>query len=178
MYFGIRSQGGGGMIYSLYFIILVLFGNYTLLNVFLAIAVDNLANAQELTAAEEEQEEEDKEKQQQELVKEMEALQLMGGGDGSPPKVEICPPSPTNNFKGKNSKKEEEKKTDDDDDMTGPKPMLPYSSMFIFSPTNPVRRGAHYVVNMKYFDFFIMIVISLSSIALAAEDPVDEESTR
>lgn len=49
------------MIYSLYFIILVLFGNYTLLNVFLAIAVDNLANAQELTAAEEEQEEEDKE---------------------------------------------------------------------------------------------------------------------
>ena len=40
------------MIYSLYFIILTLFGNYTLLNVFLAIAVDNLANAQELTAAE------------------------------------------------------------------------------------------------------------------------------
>jgi hypothetical protein len=31
---------------------------------------------------------------------------------------------------------------------------------------------------MKYFDFFIMVVISLSSIALAAEDPVDEESTR
>ncbi len=41
-----------GMIYSLYFIVLTLFGNYTLLNVFLAIAVDNLANAQELTAAE------------------------------------------------------------------------------------------------------------------------------
>ena len=53
------------MIYSLYFIILVLFGNYTLLNVFLAIAVDNLANAQELTAAEEEQEEEDKEVKQE-----------------------------------------------------------------------------------------------------------------
>lgn len=64
MYQGIKSQSqtqGGGMIYALYFIILVLFGNYTLLNVFLAIAVDNLANAQELTAAEEEQEEEDKE---------------------------------------------------------------------------------------------------------------------
>ena len=55
MYQGIESQGGhrSGMIYSLYFIILTLFGNYTLLNVFLAIAVDNLANAQELTAAEE-----------------------------------------------------------------------------------------------------------------------------
>lgn len=64
MYYGIQSQGGhkkGGMVYALYFIVLVLFGNYTLLNVFLAIAVDNLANAQELTAQEEEQEEEDKE---------------------------------------------------------------------------------------------------------------------
>ena len=39
MYQGIESQGGhrSGMIYSLYFIILTLFGNYTLLNVFLAI---------------------------------------------------------------------------------------------------------------------------------------------
>ena len=57
MYHGIESQGGhrSGMIYALYFIILTLFGNYTLLNVFLAIAVDNLANAQELTAAEENQ---------------------------------------------------------------------------------------------------------------------------
>uniref|UniRef100_A0A669CCU4 Voltage-dependent calcium channel type A subunit alpha-1 n=1 Tax=Oreochromis niloticus TaxID=8128 RepID=A0A669CCU4_ORENI len=51
MYNGIRSQGGvkSGMWSSVYFIVLTLFGNYTLLNVFLAIAVDNLANAQELT---------------------------------------------------------------------------------------------------------------------------------
>uniref|UniRef100_A0A8C1SZ74 Calcium channel, voltage-dependent, R type, alpha 1E subunit b n=1 Tax=Cyprinus carpio TaxID=7962 RepID=A0A8C1SZ74_CYPCA len=56
MYNGIRSQGGVqyGMWSSIYFIVLTLFGNYTLLNVFLAIAVDNLANAQELTKAEEE----------------------------------------------------------------------------------------------------------------------------
>ena len=61
MYQGIESQGGhrSGMIYSLYFIILTLFGNYTLLNVFLAIAVDNLAIAQELTAAEEQAENEE-----------------------------------------------------------------------------------------------------------------------
>jgi hypothetical protein len=41
-----------------------------------------------------------------------------------------------------------------------------------------IRRAAHWVVNLRYFDFFIMIVISLSSIALAAEDPVVEDSTR
>ncbi|XP_048506528.1 voltage-dependent calcium channel type A subunit alpha-1 isoform X25 [Athalia rosae] len=179
MYHGINSQGGHkkGMMYSLYFIILVLFGNYTLLNVFLAIAVDNLANAQELTAAEEEQEEEDKEKQMQELEKEMEALQM--GADGTAPNMEICPPSPTQNFKsGKGRKQASEEKKEDADEDTGPKPMLPYSSMFILSPTNPIRRGAHWVVNLRYFDFFIMVVITLSSIALAAEDPVVETSTR
>lgn len=77
MYQGIEAQEGN-MVYSLYFIVLMLFGNYTLLNVFLAIAVDNLANAQELTAAEEEQAEENKEKQALELVKEMEALKMEG----------------------------------------------------------------------------------------------------
>lgn len=31
---------------------------------------------------------------------------------------------------------------------------------------------------MQYFDFFIMVVIGLSSIALAAEDPVVDNSVR
>ncbi|XP_047738439.1 voltage-dependent calcium channel type A subunit alpha-1 [Hyalella azteca] len=180
MYQGIKSQGGTtstGMIYSMYFIILVVFGNYTLLNVFLAIAVDNLANAQELTAAEEEKEEEDKEKQQAEMEKELEALQQSAAGDG-PPTVEISPPSPRS---GDAKKIDASKDADPDIDFAddsglGPRPMLPYSSMFILSPTNPIRRAAHWVVNLRYFDFFIMVVISLSSMALASEDPVEEGS--
>lgn len=39
-----------------------------------------------------------------------------------------------------------------------------------------MRRAAHWIVNLSFFDLFIMFVISLSSIALAAEDPVDEKS--
>ncbi|XP_022239678.1 voltage-dependent calcium channel type A subunit alpha-1-like isoform X4 [Limulus polyphemus] len=226
MYRGIESQGGihGGMIYSLYFIILVLFGNYTLLNVFLAIAVDNLANAQELTAAEEEEAEEDKERNQEELEKEMADFYANNSGI-DPPQVNICPPSPQNTSErksrqfnydqdnSKNSKRSQEKldkeidkrslneheqmnenielsededednphnedEEEKDDAITGPKPMLPYSSMFILSPTNPIRRAAHYIVNLRYFDLFIMIVISLSSITLAAEDPVVEDSEK
>ncbi|XP_040175650.1 voltage-dependent calcium channel type A subunit alpha-1-like isoform X2 [Anopheles arabiensis] len=175
MYLGINSQGGheSGMIYSLYFIILTLFGNYTLLNVFLAIAVDNLANAQELTAAEEQQQERDKEKQQMELEKEMEALQK--AKDGTPTTED----AEAEKEKEKESKKEEKKEEEPEEEAPeGPKPMLPYSCMFIFSSTNPMRRAAHWVVNLRYFDFFIMIVISLSSIALAAEDPVQEDSPR
>ena len=43
--------------YCTYFIFLTLFGNYTLLNVFLAIAVDSLGQAQEMTALEEKEKE-------------------------------------------------------------------------------------------------------------------------
>ncbi|KAL8580522.1 hypothetical protein ACOMHN_054677 [Nucella lapillus] len=272
MYNGIRAHGGihqHGMIFSSYFIILVLFGNYTLLNVFLAIAVDNLANAQELTAAEEEQaEEEEIERQQAELGKDLgDPLALGTPGKGGPPQVNICPPSPQNNediktgnfnyfpfstgnridinLSQNNLKDNRDKKMpgmdtdasrtnaivarnvgDDNSDAassssstidiqppanitnnaiedesdgggggsSGPKPMLPYSSMFIFGPTNPIRRFCHFVinlryfdlirrfchfvVNLRYFDLFIMIVICASSVALAAEDPVREDSQR
>lgn len=57
MYNGIESFGGVGTIgvlVSVYFIVLFICGNYILLNVFLAIAVDNLADAESLTNAEKE----------------------------------------------------------------------------------------------------------------------------
>ncbi|XP_053380538.1 voltage-dependent calcium channel type A subunit alpha-1-like isoform X4 [Mercenaria mercenaria] len=245
MYSGIRSGGGiegYGMVFSSYFIILVVFGNYTLLNVFLAIAVDNLANAQELTA-----DEEDSEVAREEIISMLnesvsmnlrrdeigKAMENHFGTQpgGGPPPINICPPSPQNNDETKignfayisfsntkldtnlsqnnlkdnlnkevmvnmrsggtpNRDREVEstrsssidlprQNTNASQDEPGfgqPKPMLPYSSMFIFGPTNPIRRFCHFVVNLRYFDLFIMIVISASSIALAAEDPVDEHS--
>ncbi|XP_036357316.1 muscle calcium channel subunit alpha-1-like isoform X3 [Octopus sinensis] len=61
MYNGIKAYGGVrnvGVLVCLYFVILFICGNYILLNVFLAIAVDNLADAQSLTEIEQEKEEE------------------------------------------------------------------------------------------------------------------------
>lgn len=288
MYNGIRSQGGierGGMVYSVYFIILVLFGNYTLLNVFLAIAVDNLANAQEMTAAQEEEAEDYKQTQQMELEKELAPLRadpklqnknLTASGRAAvaaasgvePVQVNICPPSPQDksleaaserrrreasklatgsSLESDKDPAEEASKLqaakagganesdlrlmmllddpaykindfmmddgDDDDELdstnprgsrqqtsssggalgirgassamqpeddeeedTGPKPILPYSSMFFLSSTNPVRVFAHNIVNMAYFEPFIMLIIVASSVSLAAEDPVLEDS--
>lgn len=89
----------------------------------MAIAVDNLANAQELTAAEEGKAEEDREKQLLELKKEMEALQ----GESGMPESTILPPKD----------EPDEKPQLPDEEEGGPKPMLPYSCMFILSPTNP-----------------------------------------
>ena len=206
MYQAIVSQGGiykGGMVYSLYFIILVLFGNYTLLNVFLAIAVDNLASAQELTAAQAEEEALANERAKEELEKEIADLSKQGmpgaaeGEEGEKKEIEVDEAdlpeldlldladltNQKSDLERKASRKESlrrrkklEALEEEEEEATGPKPMLPYSSMFIFSPTNPVRVACHWIVNMKYFDAFIMIIISLSSISLAAEDPVQEDS--
>nr|XP_037270737.1 LOW QUALITY PROTEIN: muscle calcium channel subunit alpha-1-like [Rhipicephalus microplus] len=74
MYDGIKAFGGVGSfggVACIYFIILFICGNYILLNVFLAIAVDNLADAESLTAIEkeEEEEEEDAEEDEEERCK-------------------------------------------------------------------------------------------------------------
>uniref|UniRef100_H2Y8S9 Ion transport domain-containing protein n=1 Tax=Ciona savignyi TaxID=51511 RepID=H2Y8S9_CIOSA len=66
----------------------------------------------------------------------------------------------------------------DEDDDKGPKPVLPYSSMFMFSPTNPIRLACHYIVNLRHFETTILVIIILSSITLATEDPVAKESQR
>ncbi|KPP61063.1 hypothetical protein Z043_120883, partial [Scleropages formosus] len=105
--------------------------------------------------------------------------------------VDIPPVFPSNNAilqvnKNANTeplpKKEEEKKEEEDDDgkgdENGPKPMPPYSSMFILSTTNPFRRLCHYIVTLRYFEMCILLVIAMSSIALAAEDPVQPDSPR
>lgn len=44
--------------------------------------------------------------------------------------------------------------------------------------THRLRRFCHYIVTMRYFEMVILMVIALSSIALAAEDPVRTDSPR
>ncbi len=68
MYDGIQAFGGVksiGIFSCLYFIVLFICGNYILLNVFLAIAVDNLADADSLEGDEEENEEEEVEEEKE-----------------------------------------------------------------------------------------------------------------
>ncbi|VDM98930.1 unnamed protein product [Thelazia callipaeda] len=128
MYLAIESQGGiygGGMVYCIYFIVLVLFGNYTLLNVFLAIAVDNLANAQELTAAEEADERANELSEDSEILDEQDneqsGIDAEEKSDGNISEIQEI----------------DEEYEEEESPFGGPRPMVPFSSMFIFSATNP-----------------------------------------
>ncbi|XP_029796465.1 uncharacterized protein LOC115292533 [Suricata suricatta] len=74
---------------------------------------------------------------------------------------------------------EGKKEVEADDVMrSGPRPIVPYSSMFCLSPTNLLRRFCHYIVTTRYFEMVVLVGIALSSIALAAEDPVRTDSPR
>lgn len=41
-----------------------------------------------------------------------------------------------------------------------------------------IRQACHWVVNLRYFDDFILAVILVSSVLLAVEDPVDPDAPR
>uniref|UniRef100_A0A3P9NPV5 Voltage-dependent L-type calcium channel subunit alpha n=1 Tax=Poecilia reticulata TaxID=8081 RepID=A0A3P9NPV5_POERE len=141
MYDGIQAYGGpssSGMVVCFYFIILFICGNYILLNVFLAIAVDNLAD---------EEEEEDNDE---------------NGGDEEDPEV---PSGPRPVIA----------------DLVKKEKIIPIpegSAFFIFSNTNPVRVFCHQLINHHIFTNLILVFIMLSSVSLAAEDPIRNFSAR
>ncbi|XP_061920902.1 voltage-dependent L-type calcium channel subunit alpha-1C isoform X2 [Entelurus aequoreus] len=217
MYDGIMAYGGPsfpGMLVCIYFIILFICGNYILLNVFLAIAVDNLADAESLTSAQKEEEEEKERKKlarlgtpdkrhnnekpplEQEKREKIELKSITSDGetniatkinmdDYCGDESEEKNPYPANDYIG-----------DDDDEEpempVGPRPrplsdiqlkekaipMPEARAFFIFSHTNKFRVLCHKIVNHNIFTNLILFFILLSSISLAAEDPVKIDSFR
>uniref|UniRef100_A0A8C7KAT6 Voltage-dependent L-type calcium channel subunit alpha n=1 Tax=Oncorhynchus kisutch TaxID=8019 RepID=A0A8C7KAT6_ONCKI len=148
-----------GIMVCIYFIILFICGNYILLNVFLAIAVDNLADAESLTSA---QKEEEEEKERKKLIN-IDEYQVDVNEEKNP--------YPANDFPGE----------DEDPEMPLKEKAIPMPearAFFIFSNTNKFRVLCHKMVNHNIFTNLILFFILLSSISLAAEDPVRNDSFR
>uniref|UniRef100_A0A8C0XN76 Voltage-dependent L-type calcium channel subunit alpha n=1 Tax=Castor canadensis TaxID=51338 RepID=A0A8C0XN76_CASCN len=174
MYNGIMAYGGPsypGVLVCIYFIILFVSGNYILLNVFLAIAVDNLAEAESLTSAQKAKAEERKRRKMSKsqahskVWKDTSNLSPLPTGDDEEDEPEI-PVSPRPRPLAELQLKEKAV------------PIPEASSFFIFSPTNKIRVLCHRIVNATWFTNFILLFILLSSAALAAEDPIRAESVR
>nr|XP_027806848.1 voltage-dependent L-type calcium channel subunit alpha-1C isoform X28 [Marmota flaviventris] len=218
MYDGIMAYGGPsfpGMLVCIYFIILFICGNYILLNVFLAIAVDNLADAESLTSAQKEEEEEKERKKlartaspekKQEVVEKpaveetkeekIELKSITADGESPPTtKINMDDLQPNEN-EDKSSYPNPEAAGEEDEEEpempVGPRPrplselhlkekavpMPEASAFFIFSPNNRFRLQCHRIVNDTIFTNLILFFILLSSISLAAEDPVQHTSFR
>ncbi|XP_054843978.1 voltage-dependent L-type calcium channel subunit alpha-1C [Eublepharis macularius] len=218
MYDGIMAYGGPsfpGMLVCIYFIILFICGNYILLNVFLAIAVDNLADAESLTSAQKEEEEEKERKKLARTAspeKKQEPEKPAVEGEMKEEKIELksitadgeSPPSNKSNVDEYQPNENEEKnpypttetpgeEEEEEPEMpVGPRPrpmselhlkekavpMPDASAFFVFSPSNRFRVHCHRIVNNNIFTNLILFFILLSSISLAAEDPVRHYSVR
>ncbi|KAM8830836.1 dihydropyridine-sensitive L-type skeletal muscle calcium channel subunit alpha-1-like [Synchiropus picturatus] len=208
---GIMAYGGPvipGILVAIYFIVLFVCGNYILLNVFLAIAVDNLAEAESLTSAQKEKAEEklrrkllrskmpDKTDEERERIAKKLAEQrakIEGMPTTAKLKIdefesnvnEVKDPFPPADFPG-----DDEEEEPDIPVSPRPRPMadlqlkeeavpLPEaSSFFIFGPQNKFRKLCYKIINASSFTNLILLFILLSSISLAAEDPIDPKSYR
>uniref|UniRef100_A0A2K6DHD7 Voltage-dependent L-type calcium channel subunit alpha n=1 Tax=Macaca nemestrina TaxID=9545 RepID=A0A2K6DHD7_MACNE len=205
MYDGIMAYGGpssSGMIVCIYFIILFICGNYILLNVFLAIAVDNLADAESLNTA---QKEEAEEKERKKIARK----ESLENKKNNKPEVNQMANSDNkvtiDDYREEDEDKdpyppcdvpvgeeEEEEEEDEPEVPAGPRPRriselnmkekiapIPEgSAFFILSKTNPIRVGCHKLINHHVFTNLILVFIMLSSAALAAEDPIRSHSFR
>uniref|UniRef100_A0A8C9QCV0 Voltage-dependent L-type calcium channel subunit alpha n=1 Tax=Spermophilus dauricus TaxID=99837 RepID=A0A8C9QCV0_SPEDA len=165
MYNGIMAYGGPsypGVLVCIYFIILFVCGNYILLNVFLAIAVDNLAEAESLTSAQKAKAEERKrrkmskglpDKSEEEKTMMAKKLEQKPKGEGIPTTAKLKIDEFESNV----------------NEVKDPYPSADFPK---------IRVLCHRIVNATWFTNFILLFILLSSAALAAEDPIRAESVR
>ncbi|XP_060766229.1 calcium channel, voltage-dependent, L type, alpha 1D subunit, a [Neoarius graeffei] len=162
MYDGIMAYGGpssSGMIVCIYFVILFVCGNYILLNVFLAIAVDNLADTDSLSTKKTTDDNLDDEEEfkvpvedEKENAEEEEYEEEAPSG----PRPTIA-------------------------ELVRKEKIVPIpegTAFFCFSNTNPFRVLCHKIINHHIFTNIILVFIMLSSASLAAEDPIRTHSFR
>nr|AAC63050.1 voltage-gated calcium channel alpha-1 subunit [Cyanea capillata] len=214
MYVGIQSWGGiknpSSIIAIIYFVALVIVGNYILLNVFLAIAVDNLADAENMTKVNEEEKRKKKDaKLMKKLArKKMDSLDSAEGkkettesitdgskdplsGSEGPEDVELGNPKSKNGTlrhmgettstemsEGKEARIRPLRLSELNLLKDIPDPMPPESSFFIFSANNKLRYLCYRLAVNKIFINSILVLIIMSSVALAAEDPIGRDVLR
>uniref|UniRef100_A0A3Q2VXZ2 Voltage-dependent L-type calcium channel subunit alpha n=1 Tax=Haplochromis burtoni TaxID=8153 RepID=A0A3Q2VXZ2_HAPBU len=167
MYDGIMAYGGPvfpGMIVCIYFVILFICGNYILLNVFLAIAVDNLAGGDS----------DDKKKEGEEEIKLVlsitEMMDVLKAKTITLRSFTFLSPFSEGGVQLKMA------------DLAPPKekvlPIPEGSAFFCLSKTNPIRVACHTLIHHHIFTNLILVFIILSSCSLAAEDPIRAHSFR
>jgi len=186
MYDGIEAYGGikgMGAIAALYFIILFVTGNFILLNVFLAIAVDNLSTDED----EPEGEEGGEEPPAEEAVEGDKVI----GADGLPVynesdlKIQMFgeneyengeehPPEeiPEGAVEEEKPIVEEEEEYNEDDSPNSVPPIPEGTSFFIFKKDNPFRVLCHKIQAHPICSNIILVCILVSSAFLACEDPL------
>ncbi|KFO54430.1 Voltage-dependent L-type calcium channel subunit alpha-1C, partial [Corvus brachyrhynchos] len=198
MYDGIMAYGGPsfpGMLVCIYFIILFICGNWKQLSTFVTLRFLSCKIAR--TASPEKKQEMEKTAVEEETKEEKIELKSITADGESPPatKINVDDYQPNENEEKSPYPTTEAPAEEDEEEPempVGPRPrpmselhlkekavpMPDASAFFIFSPNNRFRVHCHRIVNDNIFTNLILFFILLSSISLAAEDPVRHLSFR
>ena len=196
MYDGIQAYGGIkglGAIAAMYFIILFVTGNFILLNVFLAIAVDNLSTDEDEAEGEPEPEAVEGEGEGVEAIEGGDGAEKekVIGGDGFPVYPDEHGEFVENEYETGEINNEdipravdveeeqpivEEGEGDGEGGDSGTPPIPEGSSFFIFGQTNPIRVFCWKVQAHPICSNLILVCILVSSAFLACEDPLQAAS--
>ena len=190
MYDGVQAYGGIkglGSVALIYFLFLFIAGNFILLNVFLAIAVDNLSTDgdEEEAPAEEEPVLPDDMMldpdgnlipisldQKKEMKIEMEGYL----GDDYDEYQEEFIPYPEEDDEGVFEEAIKTRVIEDPSPVNKVEPIPAGASFFIFSQDNSLRIFCHWLQGHPIMGNFILVCILVSSALLACEDPLKSKS--
>lgn len=152
MYNGIDAFGGihsAGALTIVYFLCLVIFGNYVVLNIFLAIAVESLETVQEKLSHVQDPKTDDNTQTADGTQRRSE--ETNGGNTLATIKNQVAV------------------------DYTV-RAIPQVHSFGLFAPETALRRVLFEIVSHAWFDRGVLAMIAVSSIALAVEDPVDPDA--
>jgi len=192
MYDGIQAYGGikgMGSIASIYFLILFICGNFILLNVFLAIAVDNLST----DGDEEEGGEEEEQPPQGDVLIGPDGLPIKTdtgaaeeetklnmdeyfGEDYDEYQEEYLPYPEEEDDEGEFEEAVKQREIDEPSPVNKVEPIPAGTSFFIFTQDNSLRVFCHWLQGHPIMGNFILVCIIISSALLACEDPLRSKS--
>uniref|UniRef100_A0A915KBH1 Ion transport domain-containing protein n=1 Tax=Romanomermis culicivorax TaxID=13658 RepID=A0A915KBH1_ROMCU len=150
----------------------------TLLNVFLAIAVDNLTNAQEMTEKDEGEQKflEEYNDQYGDFFQRKKEILEEYGVDEKTEEKEVLQQMNGDVKKNRDENDDSSACSENiDEEEDSPFGESHFIELYCFFS---LRIIVHKIVATKYFEMIVLVVILLSSISLAAENPVDENDMR
>nr|VZI41857.1 unnamed protein product [Spirometra erinaceieuropaei] len=174
MYNGMRAYKTNGPWFAfvvIYFVVVYIVGNYILLNVFLAIAVDNLSD---------EDDEYDEEGNGDQMDDDGGIKQ--DGANAAKQKtalesyMELTYDEMFAEEDDENDGRNVAAKLEAAINASSPQSIPPHSAFFIFSPTNKFRVFCHNIVSSPIFTNMVLACILISSALLSAEDPLNSYS--
>lgn len=169
---GWRTTGGKSL---LFFLSLVIIGNFIVLNLLIAILLANFEEHDVVDVAMSEQKEELRRKSripELELISSVTSFKRSRGKTFFFQSSSRVLPAALKPSRSKMSLKDRSASSFDPSAIVKPKPKMKGHSLFLFGPKNPIRTNTTSIVNHPHFDAVVLVLIVASTLSVALDNPL------